>query len=38
MMSGRPLTEGGLSLDEIFTFTYDEGKTTTGHDAYLIPD
>ena len=35
---GVPFFEGAQSDKDIFTFTFDEGKGTSGDTGYLVPD
>jgi len=35
---GVPLFEGGQSTKDVFTFTFDEGKGTSGANGYQVPD
>lgn len=35
---GLPFFEGAQSSKDVFSFTFDEGKSTSGEDGYLVPD
>lgn len=35
---GVPFFEGGETDRDIFNFTFNEGKSTSGNTAYLVPD
>jgi hypothetical protein len=37
-LAGRPIYEGGQADVEMFEFTYDQGRTTSGDVGYLVPD